>query len=134
MSAASLQLPDGRTLTVSSKEIETTSYLPRPDSGWSFTDAHGHEHQAVSEDDNSVDYPTLRWVVDEKDYVVDEDGYPEEYPGSGHWECVTCGEHITPSTIGPSPWREFTPGPRSYYLDGQPISAEEARALHNPGA
>jgi hypothetical protein len=81
------------------EQIEVTSSLPRPDPGWRHTDAHGHEHRYKSD--------TLRWVQDEPDWI-DVDG--EEYPGDGHYECIQCGEHIQPGSIGPSMYREYMAG------------------------
>jgi len=84
----------------------------------------GHEHAYVDRG-----YPTLTWVVDEEDYVIFEDGYPEEYPGSGHYECSECGQEIQPALIGPSPYREFIPGMTSYFIDGEPITEDEYRTI-----
>lgn len=123
MATMTLNLPDGRILAVEHEPIETTSYSPTTDKDWTFTDAQGHQHRW----DNG--YPTLRYVVDEEDYVIVEDGHPEEYPGSGHYECVTCGEHITPGMKGPSRWCTFEPGSVRYTLDGLEITKDEADAL-----
>lgn len=122
-------LPDGRTLDAHSEPIETTDLGAKPDPDWVHVDAQGHEHRYL---DGQL--PTLRYVVDEEDYTVeDEDGYPEEYPGSGHHECTTCGEHVTPGTGSASGWQTFIPGPVTYLLDGQPITKDHAEALVTGG-
>jgi hypothetical protein len=123
MSETQATLRDGRVLSATCEQIEVTSNLPRPDKHWTFTDAQGHEHFW------SEGWPSLRWVVDQEDYVIIEDGYPEEYPGSGHYECILCGEEISPGMTGPSPFREFIPGMVSYYLDGEPITEEQYREI-----
>lgn len=122
--SATYTLPDGSKLEMWSDPIEVTSNGPRPDPSWLHTDANGHEHRWVD-----GELPSLRWVVDEEDYVVVEDGYPEEYPGSGHYECTQCFERVEPGMRGPSGFREFIPGPVHCTLDGQPISREDAQAL-----
>lgn len=124
MTESRATLPDGRVLTATCELIEVTSLSDRPDPAWRFVDAAGHEHTYVDQT-----YPTLVWVVDQEDYVVIEDGYPEEYPGEGHYECGECGEVVTPAQIGPSPYREFVPGVVSYFLDDEPITEDEYRAI-----
>jgi hypothetical protein len=123
MSESRAILRNGSVLTAHCEPIEVTSLGPREDPAWTFTDANGHAHATAD------GYPSLVWIVDEEDYVVFEDGYPEEYPGSGHYECRECGEHIQPGMRGPSPYREFIPGPCYYELDGEPITEEQYREI-----
>jgi len=103
------------------EQIDVTSGLPRPDERWTYTDHHGHEHHWRD------GWPTLRWVVDEPEYI-DEDG--EEYPAEGHYECPFCGEDISPGMRGPSGFREFIPGREQWWLNGEPISAERGREIY----
>lgn len=101
----------GVELRVEVEPIETTSYSPRRDPSWTFTDAAGHIHDATAallvrkQDD-----------PDEPPFYFDEDG--DEYNAPDHLECSLCGEWITPDTIGPDPWRTFTPGPMTGTLHG----------------
>lgn len=46
-----------------------------------------------------------------------------------HLECVICGEEIEPGTVAPSGFREFTPGPKSYYLNDEEITEERYREI-----
>jgi hypothetical protein len=124
MSESRATLPDRRVLTTHCEQIEVTSLSPRPDPAWRFVDASGHEHAYLDRG-----YPTLKWVVDEEGYVIVEDGYPDEYPPTGHYECGECGEEIKPGMMGPSPFREFIPGMRSYFLDNEAITEDEYRTI-----
>jgi len=107
----------GRTLRIEVEEVEVTSNAPRTDEAWTYTDQRGHEHYWRD------GYPTLRYVVDETYWCGDcRDEHTE-----GHYECLECGEHITPGMRPPSMVREFMPGLKSFYLDDQPVSVEEAQ-------
>ncbi len=115
------------TLSVQVEQIEVTSDTPRLDPAWEYVDEEGHKHRY----DADKRTPTLTWVVDEPGGVyVDSDGYPDDYPDEGHYECVICGEHITPGMRGPSLFREYVPGAvtatldtpsASYYLNRQQL-------------
>lgn len=106
-------------LRVETEMIDVTSGLPRPDENWTYTDQHGHEHRY---DDG---YPTLIQVVDETYWCPDCNDEHEKT----HLECRECGEHINPGLRGPSMFREFIPGPRSYYLNDEPISEQRFREI-----
>lgn len=98
--------------------VDVTSSLPKPDPNWVYTDEHGHEHRYED------GYPTLVRVVD----ATHVDEYGEEWD-EWHFECRECGEHVMPGTVGPSPFREFAPGRRSYYLNDEPISEDRFREI-----
>lgn len=105
-------------LDVNVEQIEVTSNMPRRDPAWEHTDGQGHNHRY-----DGSELPTLVWVVDTEDYIVDEgDGYWEEYPGTGHYECRQCGEVIQPGMRPPSMFREYVPGAKTATLtcDGVP--------------
>lgn len=95
-------------ISTEADQIEVTSNAPRLDPAWEHVDVEGHVHSYG--DHGSL--PSLTWVVDHKGGVYcDEDGYPEEYPDEGHWECTLCREHIEPGMRGPSMVREYISGP-----------------------
>jgi len=126
---SALRLPDGRRIEVVTDMIDVTSSLPRPDEKWTYTDRAGHEHH-WSDDA----WPTLRQVIDDVYWVLDDDGYEEYKEEEFHWECVQCGEHIEPGMRGPSMFKEYMPGHTSYFLDGEEITHEQAEVLLNPEA
>lgn len=75
--------------------IEVTS-LNRPDTSWRFTDAAGHEHRWFRDGKPAESYhPEGRYTVPTLKYIEDYPG-DDEYPASGHSECIECGEHVTP--------------------------------------
>lgn len=113
---------NGHTLEIHCEQIEVTSNVPYPDPNWRFTDTAGHEHALTD-----GGYPTLRWIVDVPEHTQMEDGYLEEYPEQGHYECASCGEEILPGTTVDMS-RRYIPGLIECYLDGQPITRAEAEA------
>lgn len=112
---------DFGTLTIETDMIDVTTGLPGPDKAWRFTDANGHEHYWSAD----AYYPTLKVVVDRVWWCSDCNDEHED----DHLECKLCGEVIVPGTVGPSPFRTFAPGPRSAFLNGEPISPERADDL-----
>ncbi len=107
-------------LRVERERIEITSLSPRQDKDWVHIDHQRHEHRWL--DDG---YPTLVGVTDRIYWCED---CRDEHEDT-HLECAICGEHIVPGTVGPSPFREYMPGPTSYYLDDEPISEEQAHEI-----
>lgn len=91
--------------------------FPEDDRAWRHADAHGHEHRWEDGDDR---WPTLRWVVD----APGGDGYPDE----GHWECRECGDHVEPG-IRIRTHDRRVPVSTDYYLNDEPITENDARAL-----
>jgi hypothetical protein len=108
-------------LTIEVEQVDVTSALPRADQQWRYMDRTGHEHHW----DNG--YPTLATVVDETYWCDDCD---DEHQIS-HLECPQCHETITPATVPAPPWREYIPGRRSYFLNGEEITQEQAQELIN---
>lgn len=120
-------LRDGHEYRVEREQIELTGLSPRPDPDWRYTDPAGHEHDSS--------YALLIRVQDDPDeppFYVDDDG--EEWNAPDHLECRLCGEHIEPGTIGPSPFREFVPGPVRYYRDDVEITEAEFVAAEQEAA
>jgi hypothetical protein len=72
--------------------IDVPSYSGEPDPNWEHTDEQGHHHWMSKKEGN--EYPTLKWITD---CPADD-----EYPESGHHECVICGERITPGWLPPT--------------------------------
>lgn len=105
------QPPPNRTF--SSQQDVTPIHGHEADPNWTGTDRAGHVHAMVDRA-----YPTLR-VVSEHVACDPEccDGYDID-----HYECVQCGERITPGT------RRATyqmVGSTRYWVDGRPVSREE---------
>ncbi len=96
-------------------------YMSDLDANWRFTDAAGHRHHC--EYDAADHYPTLRTVTDRMYWC---EGCCDEHEDS-HLECRQCGEHIRPGITGPGV--KQIAGPVTYYLDGEPVSTEEADAF-----
>lgn len=103
--------------------VEVTSYSPRPDEAWRYTDQRGHEHYWRD------GYPTLREIVESVETYWCADCHDEHTDTRSHLECPLCGEEIIPGKVGPSPFREFAPGRTSYRLNGAPISEERYRQI-----
>jgi hypothetical protein len=118
MSMTTLHGPHG-VLRIEREEIEVTSNMPRPDRAWTFADAQGHAHHWRD------GWPTLTWVVDDEAWCDDCNDTHQE----GHWECVLCGEPITPGMTSASPYREFLPGLATCTLNGYPIAASDAQRI-----
>lgn len=126
MDIQSLDLDD-MTIETHVEQIEVTSNLPERDPNWVHVDESGHEHRYGP---NTTEPPTLRWVVDEPGGVfVDPDGYPEEYPDEGHYECILCTEHVQPGMRGPSPFRRFINGHRTVIVNGEVLTPDEIETL-----
>ncbi len=102
---STMQLAGGWVIRAEVDMIDITSFSPKPDKTWRYPDSHFHAHYY---DEAGPDhYPTLIWVVDEEDWM-DEDG--EEYPGTGHYECKRCGDHVDPAMLPASTFHEYAPG------------------------
>lgn len=116
-------------MRVEQEQIEVSSYLPRPDPAWSFTDSHGHEHRWVADDRGQYKRGQWHWELDpgEPEFYFDSDG--EEYNGDGRHRCDLCGDEVKPGMRGSSMFAEYIPGMISYYLDDQPITKAEADAF-----
>ena len=114
-----IHTPSG-TLRVEREVIEVTSNAPRTDEAWTYTDERGHEHYWRD------GYPTLQWVTEDTYWCSDCD---DEHDDGGHWECRECGETVEPGMRPPSMYREFMPGPTSYFLNDEPVTAAQARAF-----
>lgn len=107
--------------------IEVTM-LHRPDTGWKFIDAAGHEHRWYVGDEPADRYdpmtrygtPTLTWVKDGEEYWEGDD---EPHP-VGHLECRICGEHVQPQYKADE-CRQYIPGLKRCYIDDQPVSYDE---------
>jgi hypothetical protein len=118
MPASSVHTPAGELRAET--DLISVPYLSDLDATWRFTDAHGHEHHC--DYDGASHYPTLTEIFREPywcgscsethDDIVD------------HYECRLCGETVTPAMTGPGV--KYLSGPVAYYLDGQPITAEQA--------
>lgn len=93
---------------------------PSPDPDWHYTDHHGHPHLRIGDE-----WPTLRWVVDRTYFCEDCQDEHEE----GHWECVRCHEHIAPGTVHRPAQRLYRPGPRTYYVNDEPVTEEHAKKV-----
>ena len=114
--------PDGHTYSVDCDMIEATC-LRRPDESWTFTDAAGHEHywtfdgrRGTYRPDAKAETPTLETVHDGTGYW--EDGEPYEIY---HHECRICRETVEPRCCADQS-RQYVPGPRYYYIDGECVS------------
>ena len=111
---------------VETEPVDVTS-LSRPDVGWTFIDAHGHQHQwcvdglpAMSyQPSKRYDVPTAIWVVDYVAYFPDGEPY-----NVGHHECRICGDRVEPRLTADT-HRQFIPGLRTYRINGETVSEEE---------
>jgi hypothetical protein len=121
MPTMTLNSPLGE-LTIETEMVDVTSNLPRPDKNWRFTDENGHEHYWQ---DN--DWPTLVTVVDET-YWCEDCGDDHQ---NTHLACAICGVTVEPGMVRPPGHREFVPGRKAYYLDGEPITEERANEIIN---
>jgi hypothetical protein len=121
--------PSHRRFTVESEPFDATSNW-RPDPSWLFRDAAGHEHRwwtngapaTAYSPEHTYEVPTIRRVIDEQ--WIDEDGSERE---ASHLECLECGEHVEPGHMSDT-YRQFIPGIRRFYIDGEPATEEEMRA------
>lgn len=126
--------PSGDVFEVQCEPVEVTS-LHRPDTSWVHADKAGHEHRWYVENDgpdgrhisaslyspqHRYITPTLIWVKDGEEYWEDDD----EPHDVGHLECKQCGEHIQPHYTADSN-RQFMPGLRQCFINGEPVSLEE---------
>src|SRR5579859_3454487 len=88
-------LSDG-TVLEATMELIRVQYQSTLDEHWKFTDAAGHEHSYGTE---AFHYPTLNEIYEDEPCAAHGED-PDYYPLS-HYECMDCGEHITPGTKGP---------------------------------
>lgn len=92
----------GWSVEVWTDPIEITSLGPELDPRWTYTDGNGHIH--------TNEPITYVWVQDEPDYFVDDgDGYVDEMPGRGHYECPICHERLVPG-VRYDNTRRYMPG------------------------
>lgn len=126
-----IRTPNGDVLECSRDLIDVTS-LRRPDTGWRFVDAAGHEHRWHDVDgepaesyDPSMQYhaPTLAWVKDGEEYWEDDDR-PHNV---GHHECARCGERIEPRYRADDT-AQYIAGLLRCTINGRPVSEEEFKA------
>lgn len=117
--SAKINLGGGGELRIETDQIEVTSNLPKPDRSWRYIDAQGHEHYWRD------GWPTLVTVVEDTYWCADCN---DEHDDT-HFECPQCGEWISPGMVEGGMFREFMPGRTSYYLDGQPITKEQAEEI-----
>src|SRR6266498_3585504 len=103
----------GDVLSTDTELIDVTSIFGGyiPDKDWQHTDNKGHVHFYSDTEDH---YPTLKMR---------------------HWSyfCKQCGQTIEPGTKPdpkhPAGVTEYTAGPTYYYLNGNPITKEEAERI-----
>ena len=92
--------------------IDVTSEFPSYNESWTFTDAAGHEHRYER------GFPTLRHVIDAEHWCNGNEGWmhhdPHMHVDAAHFECVQCGETISPAMDPP-----FTPKKIPGLLSGQ---------------
>lgn len=120
--------------------IDVTS-MRRPDVGWKFVDAQGHEHRWYEEDGPNGDrisatfyhpgrsyvLPTLVVVHDGVEAFDDGDDCFDEFHIS-HYECAQCGEHVNPGTCADDR-QQYIPGILRCYVDGRSVAPEEMKRL-----
>ena len=93
-----------------------------PNPGWCFADKAGHEHRWAGNDEIGWELPTLRLVV--------ESEATDDYPAVAHYECKQCGQRVEPGT---GERRYYIPTTKRYYINGEPATEEEARAIMRKG-
>jgi hypothetical protein len=109
--------------------IEVTR-LSRPDTAWRFIDAHGHEHRwhvgetpaGAYSPSEQYEVPSILWVHEKWGSYEDGSRY-----SIGHHECRACGDRVTPRHTSDTT-RQYIPGPRSYFINGEPVSQDEFEA------
>lgn len=99
-----------------------STWSPRADPAWRFTDAAGHEHRWHGREP-SASLPTLVLVEDEPtEHYPDGDPIP-----ASHYECLQCREVIVPGTVvDTSPFYvPARPEDHGYYVNGQRVTLAE---------
>jgi hypothetical protein len=117
MGETSVTGPDGRVLSITT-EMVRVDYLTDMDANWKFTDAAGHGHWC--DYDGVLHYPTLHEVSDGTWWC----GSCRDEHEDTHLECRACGETVRPGVTGPG--TKWLPGLRDYWIDGVPVTPEEA--------
>jgi hypothetical protein len=103
--------------------------MSRPDEGWSYTDAAGHEHywtfggkRGHYSPTTKSALPTLRRVVTGTGYYPDGESYQ-----IAHYECRQCGERVEPRKRSDD-CRQYIPGLRTFYINDEEVSPEAFEA------
>jgi hypothetical protein len=109
--------PDGRVFEREQSMVDVTSARGRPDDHWRFTDKAGHAHFYGPE--HSL--PTLKAITYK---WCSEDG--DEYESVRHYECVLCGEKVTPGRVYGE--RQVIAGIASFYIDGVNVAGDVFQA------
>lgn len=116
----------GWSIDVDQEWIDVTSGRPTADPRWTHTDAAGHAHHYKN------GYPTLSYVVDEQHWCNGDEGLGPHDPhwavDRSHYECLVCGEHITPGTLPPFTSQRI-PGVRTAYITGRRADGVTIRAV-----
>lgn len=94
--------------------LDVTS-MHRPDPDWEYTDKRGHVHRWYEYTGLSViaaiSYTPMRqYMLPTLVYIQDSPG-DDEYPATGHYECIRCGEVVRPGRTADTT-RQFVPGLR----------------------
>lgn len=119
--------PNGDVFRIETSLFEVTS-LRRPDTGWRFTDAQGHEHRWFEDGQQADGYnpsakhstPTLKWVKTGEEYY-DGDDEPHDV---GHLECIQCGQRVDPKYTADTN-RQYAKGLAYCYINDQCVPSEE---------
>lgn len=106
-------------LVIEQAMIDISTNLPQPDQRWTATDSNGHEHYWRD------GYPTLVGEPIGEPYHC---GECEENHQDTQLVCSICREPVEPGTYV-NPGRQFMPGMRQAYLNGEPITGERAEGL-----
>jgi hypothetical protein len=81
------------------------SGMPERDPDWKMVDENGHGHFV----DKNGELPTLRWVAQPCSM-----GHGDDCDSEGYFECLLCGEVISPGTRTPKPF--YVAGMTTYTL------------------
>jgi hypothetical protein len=137
LTSSSVTIPEGELRF--EQDADEIFWENGPIESWRHTDHHGHLHTYTEEaspgqvwrkgkrrKDRDTHYPTLRYVIDARYRCYSCDPADPHWVDSWHWECLECGEQVAPA-FGPG--SKLIPTLRAWYLDGQPITKEQAEAL-----
>lgn len=119
-----IQLSDVVSIEWESDPIDVTM-MSEPDPSWRFVDPAGHVHQWQERDGGPLwwksDVPTIRFV--------EEMPATDEYPATGHYECVECDAEVPSPGMMSSASRRYIQGPKRYSINGEPVSTETAERI-----